>query len=87
MAYTYQVPVIASDVPTFVEGTDNGQAGILFASESPEAMKDALLEALAVKPEQIENYKAAIRHIVATRHNWAITARQTVGCFEKLLDQ
>ncbi len=85
MAYTYQVPVVASDVPTFVEGTDNGKAGILFASENPAALKEALLQAMAATPEQIEEYKAAIRSIVAARHNWAITARQTVNAFQELL--
>ena len=85
MAYTYQIPVIASDVPTFVEGTDNGRAGILFASEDPAALKGALLQALGTGPEQISEYKAAIRDIVAIRHNWKITAQQTVDAYKKLL--
>ena len=85
MAYTYQIPVIASDVPTFVEGTDNGKAGILFTSEDPVALKDALLQALATGPEQISEYKSSIRDIVAARHNWKITAQKTVDAFQNLL--
>ena len=87
MAYTYQVPVIASNVPTFVEGTDNGKAGLLFNSEDPAALKDVLLRALEVKPEQIEEYRSAIRDIVATRHNWTVTARQTVEVYHKVLTE
>ena len=85
MSYTYGVPVVASDVPTFVEGTDNGKAGILFASEDPVAMKDALLKAMDTTPEQREAYRAAIRKIVDERHNWKTTARSTVGAFREML--
>ena len=85
MAYTYQVPVIASDVPTFVEGTDNGRAGILFASEDPAALKDAIMEALEKTPEQIESYRTAIREIVNRNHNWKTTADQTTAVYRKIL--
>ena len=86
MSYTYGVPVVASDVPTFVEGTDNGKAGILFASENPEAMKNALLRAMDTTAAQREEYRKAIRAIVDERHNWKTTARSTVGAFREILD-
>lgn len=86
LSYTYCVPVVASDVPTFVEGTDHGRAGILFRSEDPEAMKAAMLEAMAATPEQIEGYQEAIREIVASRHSWKTTARETAACFRALLE-
>lgn len=85
MAYTYQVPVVASDVPTFVEGTDNGKAGILFASEDPGAMKDALLQAMSATPDQIAGYKAAIAEIVSERHSWGAAAGKTTDAYRALL--
>lgn len=86
MSYTYGIPVVASDVPTFVEGTDNGRAGILFRSEDPEAMKNALLQAMDTTQEQRKGYQEAIRDIVDERHNWKTTARQTVTAFRQILD-
>ena len=85
MSYTYGIPVVASDVPTFVEGTDNGRAGILFKSEDPEAMKNALLAAMDTTPEQRAAYREAIRAIVNERHNWKTTARRTVEAFRQSL--
>lgn len=86
MSYTYGIPVVASDVPTFVEGTDGGKAGILFASEDPVAMKNALLQAMATTPAQRKAYREAISAIVAERHNWKTTAHQTVTAFRQILD-
>ena len=85
MAYTYRVPVVASDVPTFVEGTDGGKAGILFASEDPAALKDALLQAMAATPEMIAGYKAAIAQIVSERHSWRAAAGKTAEAYRALL--
>ena len=87
MSYTYGIPVVASDVPTFVEGTDGGKAGILFASEDPEALKDALLQALDTTPEQRQAYREAIRTIVDRQHNWKTTAQKTVEAFRAALAQ
>ena len=87
MAYTYGVPVVASDVPTFVEGTDGGKAGILFESENPAAMRDALLQAMATTPARREAYRAEIRRICEERHSWKVTAARTVGAFRALLEQ
>lgn len=87
MSYTYGIPVVASDVPTFVEGTDGGKAGILFASEDPLAMKDALLSAMDKTPAERQAYREAIRAIVGMRHNWKTTARQTVDAFRQILGE
>ena len=84
MAYTYGIPVVASDVPTFVEGTDGGKAGILFESENPAAMKDALLRAMAATPEQRAAYRDEIRRICEERHSWKVTAARTVAAFRAL---
>jgi hypothetical protein len=85
MAYTYGVPVVASDVPTFVEETDNGRAGILFAAESPEALKNALLKAMDVTPEQREEYRKAIRALACERHNWKTIAHSTAEVYREIM--
>ncbi len=85
MAYTYGIPVVASNVPTFVEGTDGGRAGILFESEDPAAMKEALLRAMATTPEERASYCREIRRICAERHSWKVTAARTAGAFRSRL--
>ena len=85
LAYTFGVPVVASDVPTFLEETDNGRTGILFAAENAEKLKDALLKAVNMTPEQREEYRRAIRALVEERYNWKIIAHRTVGAFREFL--
>ena len=82
MSYTYEVPVIASDVPTFVEGTDQGQAGVLFRSEDPDDLKRAILEAMTWDQEKVESCRQAIRRIVDEHHNWKVTARSTLEAYQ-----
>lgn len=82
MAYTYEVPVIASDVPTFVEGTNQGQAGVLFKSEDPEDLMRAILEAMTWDQEKIDSCRQAIRRIVDERHSWKVTAKSTVEAYQ-----
>ena len=85
MSYTYGVPVVASDVPTFVEETDNGRAGILFAAGSPEALKNALLKAMDLTPEQREEYRKAIRTLSCERHNWKTIAHSTAEAYREIM--
>ena len=85
MAYTFGIPVIASDIPSFVEGTNNGESGLLFQSENPEALKDAILKALTWDEQQVVAYKKGIEKIVAERHSWKVTAQRTENALRRVL--
>lgn len=87
MAYTFQVPVIASDIPSFTEGTDGGKTGLLFASESPEALRDAILKAIAWDADTVETYRRNIRELVERRHSWRFAAEQTAAGYRRVLEE
>ncbi|MBR1584269.1 MAG: glycosyltransferase family 4 protein [Clostridia bacterium] len=83
MAYTYGVPVIASDIPTFREETDGGQTGLLFAPEDPAALRDAILAAVQWDEKQIDRYRQHIRRLVSERYSWNESARKTAEAYRK----
>jgi len=83
MAYTYDKPVIASDIPAFVEETESGRAGILFESENPQALADALIRAYDCSEEQIREYKDSICDLIAEKYNWKRSAERTAEVYRK----
>ncbi len=82
LAYTYGKPVIASDIPAFCEETDGGRTGILFAKHNPQALADAILEAVACSEEQMEKYRLAIGELVSEKYNWKKSAVKTAHVYE-----
>ena len=85
LAYTYQKPVIASDIPTFCEETDGGRTGLLFESENPQALADAILAAAASSTEQAAAYQAAIRELVDGKYNWKKSAQKSADAYKNKL--
>ena len=68
-----------------MEGTNNGESGLLFQSENPEALKDAILKALTWDEQQVAAYKKGIEKIVAERHSWKVTAQRTENALRRVL--
>lgn len=83
MAYTYEKPVIVSDIPTFREETDNGRTGFLFESENPQALADAILDAANCSSKQIKEYQAAINELVSEKYNWKKSAAKLAEVYQK----
>lgn len=83
LAYTYNKPVIASDIPTFLEETDQGRTGLLFESENPRALADAVWKAAGSSQEQMEKYQTAITELVEEKYNWKISAVKTAEVYQK----
>ena len=83
MAYTYDKPVIASDIPTFVEETEGGRTGILFESEDPQALADAIIRAYECDEEQIREYEDSICSLVSEKYNWERSAERTAEVYRK----
>ncbi len=86
MAYTFGLPVIASDIPPFREETGEGKTGILFETENPIALRDAVLAALNWTEDEKEAYRRAIRALVSDKYNWRISAGKTAEAYRKLLE-
>lgn len=85
MAYTYRKPVIVSDVPSFIEETDHGKAGILFENGNPKELAKAIERAAVMKKEEICLYKSAIAKLVRKKYNWVVSAKKTFEVYEKIL--
>lgn len=85
MAYTYDKPVIASNVPAFIEETDNGRTGILFSSGNPKELAEAIERAVSMNKEEIASYKAAITELVQKKYNWSVSAQKTFEIYDKIL--
>lgn len=83
MAYTYGKPVIASDIPTFREETEDGKTGFLFKSESPKALAEAILAAAKCSPQQVGEYRAVIHELVTEKYNWRKSAAKIIEVYAR----
>ena len=84
LSYGFERPVIASNLPTFVEETDNGATGLLYESGSPEALRDALLRFLELSPGEKARMQEAIRTLCHTKYTWETSARELFSIYDAL---
>ena len=82
MAYKYQTPVIVSDVPAFIEETDDGKTGLLFKSENPESLAKAIEQFVEMSQEQREEYSHNIEKLVKGKYNWQSSAKKTAEAYK-----
>ena len=87
MAYSYGKPVIASDVPVFIEETDEGRTGLLFKSENPESLAKALITFCNLSDEDTQRFTEEINRLVAEKYNWSKSAFILAGAYEKLINK
>ncbi len=85
MAYTYEKPVIVSEDPIFREETDDGQTGLLFEKNDPQALADALVKALSWGEEDHAAYRTHIRRMIREKYSWDRAARILKTAFEEAL--
>lgn len=86
MAYAYGKPVIASDVPVFVEETDHGRTGMLFQSENPVELAKTLQKYANLANKDINGFKENIAELVKNKYNWDISAQRTSAVYRKLVN-
>ena len=84
MAYTFNKPVIVSNLPAFIEETDSGSTGMLFQAEDPESLAKQIVRFSKLPKEQIAEFKTHIQHLVSTKYNWALSARKTKALYDSL---
>lgn len=85
MAYTYNKPVIASDVPAFIEETAHGRTGLLFENGNLEDLARRIEEAVFMKQEDIDSYKKAVSALVREKYNWEISAAKLMEVYENVV--
>ena len=84
LSYTFGVPVIASDIPTFIEETDSGGAGLLFKSEDEHDLADKIVEFMDMSESERNRFSRRIRNLVDTKYNWKNSAALTVRLYESI---
>lgn len=83
MAYTFDVPVIASDIPAFREETDNGKTGFLFRPEDAEDLASKIIEFIDFNPDAIQRKKDEINRLVSEKYSWTKSADCTLDVYKK----
>lgn len=83
MAYSYGKPVIVSDIPAFLEETDTGRTGIVFESENPRALAEAIEQAVRCGENERKKYQTAIGELVSQKYNWKKSAVKTAEIYNK----
>ena len=86
MAYSFGKPVIASNIPAFLEETDNGRTGLLFESEAPDSLSKQLCYFSNMNYKDRETYSRHIAYLLKTKYNWKISAEKTTNVYRNALN-
>ena len=86
MAYAFEKPVIASDIPVFKEETDNGATGCLFASEDTQKLCDAIVRFTCMTANEREVLKGNIKKLREGKYNWGNSAKLLYDFYISLLN-
>lgn len=81
MAYGYAKPVIASDIPAFIEETDNGMTGLLFKSEESDDLARKLIQFTEINQERVTGIRKYIQKLVEDKYNWSKSAETTARVY------
>ena len=82
-AYTFGCPVIVSDLPTFIEDTDNGKTGMIFISEDPLDLADKIMTFSKLPLEAIRRFQKNIDGLNKEKHNWDIVSKNTLDVYDQ----
>ena len=83
MAMSYDVPVLASDLPPIKEMIDDEVNGFLFASEDTDALSNKLNDIL-LKPKLLESVKINANKLIKQKFCWNTIGAQTKLAYESI---
>ena len=83
MAMSYDVPVLASDLPPIKEMIDDEVNGFLFASEDTDALSNKLNDIL-LKPKLLESVKINANKLIKKKFCWNTIGAQTKLAYESI---
>ena len=85
MAYSYKKPVIASDIPAFVEETDSGRTGYLFRSGDVESLAEVIRKSINACDDEYENRVKAVEELRLEKYNWDKSSDILIDSYKKVL--
>ena len=77
LSYTFGLPVIVSDIPTFVEETEGGMTGLIFKNEDHEDLARKMIEFIDMDSGKKAAYKGVIERLVESKYSWQNSAELT----------
>ena len=80
---SYDVPVLASDLPPIKEMIDDEVNGFLFASEDTDALSNKLNDIL-LKPKLLESVKINANKLIQQKFCWNTIGAQTKSAYESI---
>lgn len=84
LAYTFDKPVIASGIPTFVEETDGGKTGLLYDPLDENGLSRAIMQFAGFSAEKKAAMRGSIRELCDTKYSWAVSARRMDGIYREI---
>jgi len=81
MSYTYNKPVLVSNVPAFLEETDMGKTGLIFEKENANDLKEKIIEFLELEEDKKNTMKKNITNLINQKYNWKVSAKLTYDVY------
>lgn len=82
MSYTFNKIVLTSDLPAFIEETNNGKTGYIFKSNDPNDLCKKIIDYLESTPEQRKEYRSNIKELIEKKYNWKQSALLTYNVYK-----
>jgi len=83
LAYSFEIPIIATNVGDFAETIEEGKSGYLVEKNDPEALADAIIEAFKNSELKL-NMKNYIKELNSNKYSWDESARKTIEIYKKV---
>jgi len=83
MAYSFEIPIIATSVGDFPETIEEGKSGFLVQKNNPEALADTIIKAFNDN-ELKSNMKKYIKELNRNKYSWDESARKTINIYNSL---
>lgn len=86
LAYSFGLPVLASDVGSLKEDIEEGETGFVFTPEDPAALGEAIERYFASKLfVELADRKQGIIDFARAHHSWDVVAQKTMAVYAGLL--
>ena len=81
MAYVFEKPVLVSDIPTFIEETENGHTGLSFRNGDSDDLAEKMHRFIEMSESERESYRSKIVQLRDTKYSWKSCAKKTLEIY------